>query len=75
MMTEPPRPPSIAPDKVTYIENLARRGWDTNEPFWALHRLEAFRARHMREHPLDPGCLFPGYTGVNEMQLARKGPA
>ena len=75
MMTEPPRPPSIAHDEVTTIEKLARRGWDTKVPFWALHRLKASRARHIREHPFDPGCHFPGYTGVNEMLPARKGPA
>ncbi len=41
--------PSIDPDEVAYFERLAHRWWDTEGPFWPLHRLNAFRVDYIRE--------------------------
>lgn len=40
--------PSIDPDEVAYFERLAHRWWDTEGPFWPLHRLNAFRVDSIR---------------------------
>ncbi|MBK5962913.1 bifunctional 3-demethylubiquinol 3-O-methyltransferase/2-polyprenyl-6-hydroxyphenol methylase [Thiocystis minor] len=39
---------SIDPDEVAYFERLAHRWWDTEGPFWPLHRLNAFRVDYIR---------------------------
>ena len=49
MTTPPPSAPSIDPDEVAYYEKLAHRWWDTNGPFWPLHRLNAFRVGYLRD--------------------------
>lgn len=41
--------PSIDPDEVAYFERLAHRWWDTDGPFWPLHRLNAFRVDYIRQ--------------------------
>lgn len=40
---------SVNPDEVAYFERLAHRWWDTEGPFWPLHRLNAFRVAYLRE--------------------------
>lgn len=40
---------SIDPNEVAYFERLAHRWWDTEGPFWPLHRLNAFRVDYIRE--------------------------
>jgi 2-polyprenyl-6-hydroxyphenyl methylase/3-demethylubiquinone-9 3-methyltransferase len=40
---------TIDPDEVAYFENLAHRWWDTEGPFWPLHRLNAFRVDYIRD--------------------------
>jgi len=50
MTTTPLRAPSIDPGEVAYFEKLAHRWWDTDGPFWPLHRLNAFRIGYVREH-------------------------
>jgi len=56
--------PSIDPEEIAYFERLAHRWWDTEGPFWPLHRLNAFRVEYLR-HWLcaalgrDPGCERP----------------
>lgn len=40
---------SINPDEVAYFERLAHRWWDTEGPFWPLHRLNAFRVGYIRQ--------------------------
>lgn len=52
MIPEPLSPPeatSVDPDEVAYFERLAHRWWDTQGPFWPLHRLNAFRIGFLRE--------------------------
>jgi 2-polyprenyl-6-hydroxyphenyl methylase/3-demethylubiquinone-9 3-methyltransferase len=39
---------TIDPDEVAYFERLAHRWWDTEGPFWPLHRLNAFRVDYIR---------------------------
>lgn len=39
---------SIAPDEVAYFERLAHRWWDTEGPFWPLHRLNSLRTDYLR---------------------------
>jgi len=56
--------PSIDPDEVAYFERLAHRWWDTDGPFWPLHRLNAFRVDYIRRHlcaalDLDPNAERP----------------
>lgn len=41
--------PSIDPDEIVYFERLAHRWWDTDGPFWPLHRLNALRVDYIRE--------------------------
>jgi 2-polyprenyl-6-hydroxyphenyl methylase / 3-demethylubiquinone-9 3-methyltransferase len=41
--------PSIDHAEVAYFEKLAHRWWDTEGPFWPLHRLNAFRTGFLRE--------------------------
>lgn len=41
--------PSIDPDEIAYFERLAHRWWDTDGPFWPLHRLNAFRVDYIRQ--------------------------
>jgi 2-polyprenyl-6-hydroxyphenyl methylase/3-demethylubiquinone-9 3-methyltransferase len=45
----PSVPSSVDPDEVAYFERLAHRWWDTEGPFWPLHRLNAFRVDYIRE--------------------------
>jgi 2-polyprenyl-6-hydroxyphenyl methylase / 3-demethylubiquinone-9 3-methyltransferase len=40
--------PSIDPSELAYFERLAHRWWDTEGPFWPLHRLNAFRTDYIR---------------------------
>ncbi len=49
MTTETPLAPSIDPQEVAYFERLAHRWWDTEGPFWPLHKLNAFRVGYLRE--------------------------
>lgn len=44
-----PSAPSIDPAEVAYFEALAHRWWDTEGPFWPLHKLNAFRVVYLRE--------------------------
>lgn len=39
---------TIDPAEVAYFERLAHRWWDTEGPFWPLHRLNAFRVEYIR---------------------------
>ncbi len=41
---------TIDPEEVAYFERLAHRWWDTDGPFWPLHRLNAFRVEYIRRH-------------------------
>ncbi|MGE5154378.1 MAG: bifunctional 2-polyprenyl-6-hydroxyphenol methylase/3-demethylubiquinol 3-O-methyltransferase UbiG [Bdellovibrio bacteriovorus] len=41
--------PSVDPEEIAYFERLAHRWWDTEGPFWPLHRLNAFRVGYIRE--------------------------
>ena len=41
---------SIDPKEIAYFEKLAHRWWDSQGPFWPLHRLNAFRVGYIREH-------------------------
>mgnify|MGYP005855929619 CR=1 FL=1 len=55
---------SVNPDEVAYFERLAHRWWDTEGPFWPLHRLNAFRVGYIRDRippalGLDPGVEGP----------------
>jgi len=34
---------TVDPDEIAYFERLAHRWWDTQGPFWPLHRLNALR--------------------------------
>ncbi len=73
MTTEPPRAPSINPEEVAYFEKLAHRWWDTNGPFWPLHRLNAFRVGYIREHlghafGTDPATAIP-LTGLQLLDI------
>ncbi|MCG6895933.1 MAG: bifunctional 2-polyprenyl-6-hydroxyphenol methylase/3-demethylubiquinol 3-O-methyltransferase UbiG [Thiocapsa sp.] len=43
----------IDPEEVAYFERLAHRWWDTEGPFWPLHRLNAFRVEYIRRHLAD----------------------
>ncbi len=38
---------SVDQDEVDYFERLAERWWDTQGPFWPLHRLNAFRVDYL----------------------------
>jgi 2-polyprenyl-6-hydroxyphenyl methylase / 3-demethylubiquinone-9 3-methyltransferase len=56
--------PSVDPAEVAYFERLAHRWWDTEGPFWPLHRLNAFRVGYIRERipralGLDPRAERP----------------
>ncbi|QIK37459.1 bifunctional 2-polyprenyl-6-hydroxyphenol methylase/3-demethylubiquinol 3-O-methyltransferase UbiG [Caldichromatium japonicum] len=56
--------PSIDPAEVAYFERLAHRWWDTEGPFWPLHRLNAFRVPYISHHLCtilgqDPGANQP----------------
>jgi len=41
--------PSIDPEEIAYFDKLAHRWWDTEGPFWPLHKLNAFRVEYIRE--------------------------
>jgi 2-polyprenyl-6-hydroxyphenyl methylase / 3-demethylubiquinone-9 3-methyltransferase len=65
--------PSIDPEEVAYFERLAHRWWDTEGPFWPLHRLNAFRVDYIRRHlcaalDLDPGAERP-FTGLRILDI------
>ncbi len=49
MTTTPLKAPSIDPEEIAYFESLAHRWWDTNGPFWPLHKLNAFRVGYIRD--------------------------
>ena len=49
MTTTPLHAPSIDPNEVAYFEKVAHRWWDTDGPFWPLHRLDTFRIGYVRE--------------------------
>ncbi|MGQ9659347.1 MAG: bifunctional 2-polyprenyl-6-hydroxyphenol methylase/3-demethylubiquinol 3-O-methyltransferase UbiG [Thermochromatium sp.] len=49
MSSVPLSAPSIDPKEVAYFERLAHRWWDTEGPFWPLHRLNAFRVDYIRQ--------------------------
>ena len=49
MTTTPLHAPSIDPNEVAYFEKVAHRWWDTDGPFWPLHRLNTFRIGYVRE--------------------------
>lgn len=59
MKTEPLRAPSIDPDEVAYYEKLAHRWWDTEGPFWPLHKLNGFRVGYIGEHLSHTFGRFP----------------
>lgn len=48
---------SVDPDEIAYFERLAHRWWDTQGPFWPLHRLNAFRVQYLCDRI---GKAFPG---------------
>ena len=50
MSSETLKSPSIDPKEAAYFEGLADRWWDTEGPFWPLHKLNAFRVGFLREH-------------------------
>ena len=55
---------SVDPDEVAYFERLAHRWWDTEGPFWPLHRLNAFRVGYLRSRTAsafgrDPAAPLP----------------
>jgi 2-polyprenyl-6-hydroxyphenyl methylase/3-demethylubiquinone-9 3-methyltransferase len=62
----PPQAPSVDPEEIAYFEGLAHRWWDTEGPFWPLHRLNAFRVDYIRERL---GEIL-GAGGANERPLA-----
>ncbi|MCK7583111.1 MAG: bifunctional 2-polyprenyl-6-hydroxyphenol methylase/3-demethylubiquinol 3-O-methyltransferase UbiG [Chromatiales bacterium] len=65
--------PSIDPEEVAYFERLAHRWWDTEGPFWPLHRLNAFRVDYIRRHlcsalGLDPAAERP-FAGLRILDI------
>ena len=42
-------PPSADPEEMRRFERLADTWWDTDGPFWPLHRLNALRAGYLRD--------------------------
>ncbi|MBK1720772.1 bifunctional 2-polyprenyl-6-hydroxyphenol methylase/3-demethylubiquinol 3-O-methyltransferase UbiG [Thiocystis violacea] len=65
--------PSIDPEEVAYFERLAHRWWDTEGPFWPLHRLNAFRVDYIRERLAsvlgrDPALERP-FEGVSVLDI------
>jgi 2-polyprenyl-6-hydroxyphenyl methylase / 3-demethylubiquinone-9 3-methyltransferase len=65
--------PSIDPEEVAYFERLAHRWWDTEGPFWPLHRLNAFRVDYIRRHlcaslGCDPGAKRP-FAGLRMLDI------
>lgn len=64
---------SVDPDEVAYFERLAHRWWDTQGPFWPLHRLNAFRVTYIRDRVasalgLDPRSERP-LTGLRVLDI------
>lgn len=64
MSSQPLTSTSVDPDEVAYFERLAHRWWDTEGPFWPLHRLNAFRVDYLRDRVaralgLDPQAERP----------------
>lgn len=64
MSTDHLSAPSIDPAEVAYFERLAHRWWDTEGPFWPLHRLNAFRVGYIRDQlctalERDPDSTLP----------------
>ncbi|AGA91939.1 ubiquinone biosynthesis O-methyltransferase [Thioflavicoccus mobilis 8321] len=49
MTSNPVSATSVDPDEVAYYERLADRWWDSDGPFWPLHRLNGFRVGYIRE--------------------------
>ncbi len=41
--------PSIDPEEIAHFERLAHRWWDSQGPFWPLHRLNELRVDYIRE--------------------------
>ncbi len=55
---------SVDPEEVAYFERLAHRWWDSEGPFWPLHRLNGFRVGYIRDRVtqtlgLDPQAERP----------------
>lgn len=68
-----PDAPSIDPAEVAYFEALAHRWWDTEGPFWPLHKLNAFRVDYMRQRLCqafgrDPAADLP-LTGLRLLDI------
>lgn len=68
-----PSAPSIDPAEVAYFEALAHRWWDTEGPFWPLHKLNAFRVDYLRERlsqafGRDPAADLP-LTGLRLLDI------
>ena len=57
---------SIDPTEVAYYERLAHRWWDTEGPFWPLHKLNAFRVGYLR----DRACRALGCDSTAERPFA-----
>ena len=64
---------SIDPLEVAYYERLAHRWWDTEGPFWPLHRLNAFRVGYLRNRVAsvlgcDPATESP-FAGIRVLDI------
>lgn len=65
--------PSIDPDEIAYYERIAHRWWDSEGPFWPLHRLNAFRVAYIRQRLCSAlGCdptLERPFEGVRVLDI------
>lgn len=73
MSSQPLDSTSVDPDEIAYFERLAHRWWDTEGPFWPLHRLNAFRVAYIRNRVaqalgLDPESERP-LTGLRVLDI------
>ena len=73
MSSQPLNSTSVDPDELAYFERLAHRWWDTEGPFWPLHRLNAFRVAYIRDRVaqalgLDPQSERP-LTGLRVLDI------
>jgi 2-polyprenyl-6-hydroxyphenyl methylase/3-demethylubiquinone-9 3-methyltransferase len=64
---------SIDPTEVAYYERLAHRWWDTEGPFWPLHKLNAFRVGYLRDRAgralgCDPAAERP-FAGIRVLDI------
>jgi 2-polyprenyl-6-hydroxyphenyl methylase/3-demethylubiquinone-9 3-methyltransferase len=64
---------SIDPTEVAYYERLAHRWWDTEGPFWPLHKLNSFRVDYLRDRAAralghDPDAVLP-FAGLKVLDI------